>query len=254
MSTADARVEALRASVTRLHDIASTFTEAELTSRAYPSEWTVADVLSHIGSGAVIMLRRLEDTLAGQPTPDEHAPGVWDEWNAKSPTAQRDEALQADAELLSRIEAVTPDQRSGFAFAMGPMSLDFEGFVGLRLNEHAFHTWDVEVIRDPAAALPPQQAEQLVDNLQMIAQFTGKPTGEAATITVAVTDPERGFTIELTPDAVGFTPGPVSPSADLRLPAEAFARLVYGRLDPAHTPAGAEGPALDTLRQVFPGF
>ncbi len=30
--------------------------------------------------------------------------------------------------------------------------------------------------------------------------------------------------------------------------------LVYGRLDPDHTPAGIEGPVLDELRVMFPGF
>ncbi len=41
----------------------------------------------------------------------------------------------------------------------------------------------------------------------------------------------------------------------IELPAEALARLLYGRLDLAHTPAGAaEGTDLDRLRAVFPGF
>jgi hypothetical protein len=41
----------------------------------------------------------------------------------------------------------------------------------------------------------------------------------------------------------------------LRLPAEAFLRLVYGRLDPEHTPAGVtENAHLDVLRPVFPGL
>ncbi len=40
----------------------------------------------------------------------------------------------------------------------------------------------------------------------------------------------------------------------LHLPAEALIRLVYGRLDPEHTPA-IEGDAdLDALRRTFPGF
>jgi hypothetical protein len=40
---------------------------------------------------------------------------------------------------------------------------------------------------------------------------------------------------------------------DLELPAEAFIRLVYGRLDPDHTPA-VTGPAdLNELRRAFPG-
>ena len=41
----------------------------------------------------------------------------------------------------------------------------------------------------------------------------------------------------------------------LSLPAEAFIRLVYGRLDPDHTPASvdARGVDLDLLRRTFPG-
>ena len=38
------------------------------------------------------------------------------------------------------------------------------------------------------------------------------------------------------------------------LPAESMCRLVYGRLDPDHTPAGVDdGPVLARLRAVFPG-
>src|SRR3954465_10067097 len=100
-----AHVDALRSSVDRLRDLAAPMSEEELTAGAYPAEWTVAQVLSHLGSGAVITQRRLEDALAGQNTPDDFAPGVWDSWNAKSPVAQRDDALAADAELLARIQA-----------------------------------------------------------------------------------------------------------------------------------------------------
>jgi hypothetical protein len=39
------------------------------------------------------------------------------------------------------------------------------------------------------------------------------------------------------------------------MPAEAFIRLLYGRLDPAHTPpVESTGVDLDELRQLFPGF
>lgn len=71
---ADAQVEALRASVARLRDLVSTMSDADLTRPAYPRQWSIADVLSHIGSGAVIMHRRLDDTRAGLATPDDFAP------------------------------------------------------------------------------------------------------------------------------------------------------------------------------------
>jgi uncharacterized protein (TIGR03083 family) len=248
-----AHVEALRASVARLRGLASGMSETELTGRAYPTQWSVADVLSHLGSGAVITRRRLDDALADQATPDEFAPAVWDEWNAKTPAAQRDDALHADADLLAGIDAASPQQRDSFTSAMGPMTLDFTEFVAMRLNEHVFHTWDIEVVGDEAAVLPPDAAALVVDNLDLIARFTARPTGDTTTLTAATTDPARGFRIDLTPDTVTITSVPDPATADITLPAEAFCRLVYGRLDPDHTPATADGPALDVLRPVFPG-
>src|SRR4051794_15365191 len=248
-----AHVDALRSSVERLRDLAAPMSEEELTAGAYPAEWTVAQVLSHLGSGAVIMQRRLDDAVAGQDTPDDFAPGVWSSWNAKGPVEQRDDALAADAALLARIETVPPDERNAFTSAMGPMTLGFAQFVGMRLNEHAFHTWDIEVVADPAATIPVPVAAFVVDNLELVARFAGKPTGDTTTSTVASTGPERRFTVELTPGGVALTPGAAAASPDVELPAEAFARLVYGRLDAEHTPSGEHGPALDVLRRVFPG-
>lgn len=87
------------------------------------------------------MRRRLEDTRAGRDTPDDFAPGIWGVWmECKAPSVRRADALAADADLIAGIEATTPEQRSTFAHAMGPMSFDFDGFVALRLDEHAFHT------------------------------------------------------------------------------------------------------------------
>lgn len=249
----EAQIGALRSSVARRRDLAAPLTEPQLNRSAYPTEWTVAQVLSHLGSAAVITHRRFQDALAGQDTPDDFAPGEWATWNAKSPVAQRDDALAADAALLARLENLRPEDRDRFSSEMGTMTLDFAQFVGMRLNEHAFHSWDIEVIENPAATVPKHVAALVVDNLELVARFTAKPTGETAAITVATVAPARGFTIDLAPDAVTFqTPSDVT-DPDLNLPAEAFARLVYGRLDAAHTPVGDHGAELETLRRVFPG-
>lgn len=246
-------VTALRTSVGRLHHIAQALPEHQLGAPAYPSEWSIADVLSHLGSGAVIMRRRLGDALGRQATPDEFASAVWDTWNAKPPTAQRQDALEADAEFLAAIEAVDADQREGFAMSMGPMTLDFDAFVRMRLNEHVFHTWDIEVAGDATATVPTDLTELVVDNLELTARFTAKPTGDTARFAIATIDPARRFTIELAPESVVLAASTDTAQADLELPAEAFARLVYGRLDPEHTPAGIDGAALEVLRSVFPG-
>ena len=250
---ADAHIEALRSSVARLRSLVAEMGTDELTRRAYPAQWSLADVLSHLGSGAVITKRRLDDTLAGVATPDDFAPSVWDAWNAKTADDKRDDALVADAELLASIDAVVPQDRASFSAPMGPLTLDFEQFVGMRLNEHVLHTWDIDVVDNPTATLPQQAAALVVDNLQLIARYTATPTGDTRTITITTTEPERGFTVDLSTDVVHLHATPPEPNADLMLPAEAFTRLVYGRLDPEHTPASAEGPHVAVLRPVFPG-
>jgi uncharacterized protein (TIGR03083 family) len=250
----DAHLAALRSSVDRLRHLIEPLDESALVAPAYPTQWSVADVLSHIGSGAVILQRRLEDGLAGSSTPDDFAPSVWEAWNSKPPRVKADDALAADGELLARLEALTGDERARFTFSMGPMSFDITGFVGLRLNEHALHTWDIEVATDPTAVLPADVAGVVIDNLELVARFTAKPTGDPATIVVRTTAPERHFTVDLTPEHATLSPA-TSPSAvDLELPAEAFARLVYGRLDSDHTPP-VQGDAglLGVLRRTFPG-
>ena len=97
----------------------------------------------------------------------------------------------------------------------------------------------------PSPSTPPPRSPttaplRSIDNLDLIGRFAGRTTGSGRTIEVATTDPKRGFTIELGADSVTFTPGEPSDAPDLVLPAEAFIRLVYGRLDPdAH--AGLRG-------------
>ncbi len=247
------RLEALHGSVERLHSMVEGLDAASLETQAYPTEWTVADVLSHLGSGAEILERRLEDSLAGVDTPDDAAPVVWDIWNAKTPDAQAADALVADRALLDRLESLGDDERERFRFSMGPMTFDLDGFVGLRLNEHALHLWDIEVAFDPSATVAPGSVPSVVDNMAMWARFTAQPVDVPRSITVGTTDPGRNLALALGPDEVSISPTQPVDDPDMVLPAEALIRLVYGRLDPDHTPP-VEGTAdLDELRRVFPG-
>jgi hypothetical protein len=99
----------------------------------------------------------------------------------------------------------------------------------------------------------------LIDTLDQLATRSGKPDGKPRKVRVSTTGPDRQFILE-TGEAVTLTPsdGETTPEpglAELRLPAEAFVRLVYGRMDDAHTPpAESAGVDLDELRALFPGF
>jgi uncharacterized protein (TIGR03083 family) len=243
----------LRASVDRLADLVSSMDESMLQSPAYPTEWTIADVLSHLGSGAVISQRRTTDALAGRTVPDEFPPSVWDTWNAKSPTEKAADALVADSELVESLESLSDQERSRINLPMGPLTFDFDQMVELRLNEHALHSWDIAVVVDPSATLAPDATELVVDNLGLIATYTAKPTGVTRSIVARTTQPARDFTVELTPEAVSFeTRGDREP--DVVMPAEAFIRLVHGRLDPDHTPpVDGDSSVLVDLRRTYPG-
>jgi uncharacterized protein (TIGR03083 family) len=245
--TLDQQRRVLTASVDRLAALVEPLTTAQLRQQAYPTEWTIADVLSHLGSGAVITRGRLDGDVEMQP--------IWDEWNAKSPDRQAADALQADRELEERLDALTPQDQTQMRFAMGPFDLDLVTFLGFRVNEHVVHTWDIAVTLEGSATIPADAAALVVDTLGMTVGFAGKPTGAVRTIAVRTKEPARDVAIALEADGVVLSAGDPTDAPDLELPSEALIRLVYGRLDPEHTPDLRDGGGdLDQLRQAFPGF
>jgi uncharacterized protein (TIGR03083 family) len=247
-------LRALRASVDRLSALVRPLGD-ELTRRAYPSAWTIADVMSHVGSSGVILEGRLDDALAGRETPDDFAEQVWAEWDAKGPAAKTADGLVVDDAFTTRLESVGMEERSRVSVSLGPLTLPFDQFVRLRLNEHLLHEWDVAVALDPGTTLAPDGVDVVIDNLELIGSYTSVPVAPDRRFTIVTAAPERSFTVTVETNAVEFSSGAAGAEPTLRMPAEAFIRLVYGRLDPGHTPSSVEGDtdALDQLRQVFPG-
>jgi uncharacterized protein (TIGR03083 family) len=253
-------ISALRHSHDRLRASVEPLGLAELEQRSYASEWSIAQVLSHLGSQAEIFGLFLEAGLTGQDPPgrEEFMP-IWDSWNAKDPQAQASDALRADEATLERFESLDADEQARLHLKMFGMELGTIGLARMRLGEHAIHTWDVVVALDPAAAVAPDAVALLIDTLDQLAARSGKPDGRQRTVRVSTTEPERQFILE-TGEAVTLAPADGETTAELsrselRLPAEAFVRLVYGRMDKAHTPpTESTGVELDELRALFPGF
>ena len=68
-ASADPWISALRHSHDRLRASVEPLSPDQLTQRSYPSEWTIAQVLSHLGSQAEIfglMLERSEERRVGK--------------------------------------------------------------------------------------------------------------------------------------------------------------------------------------------
>ena len=141
-------------------------------------------------------------------------------------------------------------------FAMGPMELDLLTFLGLRLNEHSLHAWDIAVAFDAGAT--PARGRGRTDHRH--APDDDRLGRQAHRGRQGRLDSDRGAQPHLHAGLAARWRHPVArdpvDEPDLELPAEALIRLVYGRLDPDHTPAGMVGAAghLDELRKVFPGF
>jgi uncharacterized protein (TIGR03083 family) len=252
-------LHALATSVTALAETVAALEDDDLTRSAYPLEWTVADTLSHLGSGAVIMTGALGFARDGVPMPENYMTAIWDEWNAKTPPGQAHDLAGVDRALVDALEAVGAAEAGTLRVPMGDHDIPFTRLVQHRLDEHALHSWDVRVAFDPAATLLDEVVADVLDGVEWVVGLTGKPIPEERTVTVHTFDPARTLRLELGPDAVIVeTESETRPGRDLdevHLPAEAFVRLVYGRLDADHTPPGVGGSAdLDELREIFTGY
>jgi uncharacterized protein (TIGR03083 family) len=232
-----------------------------LTQPSYDSEWTIADVLSHLGSQAEIFGLLVEAGLTGGDAPGPEAFGpIWDVWNARSPEEQRSESTTANEALLHRLEGLEPGELEAFRLAAFGTEVDAAGLLRMRLSEHAVHAWDIEVVFQPDSPVAADAVELLVDGLPEMAARSGKPSAQPATIEVVTTQPDRRFGlvtggVRLEPVSDGSTAESISGS--VHLTGEALVRLVYGRLDDEHL--GSEGVeaigiTLDELRAIFPGF
>jgi uncharacterized protein (TIGR03083 family) len=257
-------IGALRRSHDTLAAIVGPLEPPQLRGRSYCSAWTIAQVLSHLGSGAEIALLALRAGLDGDPPADQasFAP-IWERWNAKPPEAQAADALASDEDYVAALERLDDSRLGSLRVTLFGLELDASGLVALRLGEHALHTWDVAVALDPTARVLPGSVELLVDRLPLLAGWAGRPAkddGGARRLRVHTTSPEREFLLEVG-DRVTMSPWEGAPDtavdATVELPAEALLRLVYGRLDPATTPAVAltgRTVDVDDLRSTFPGF
>jgi uncharacterized protein (TIGR03083 family) len=258
VTSAEATLALLHASHDHLAAAVEPLTPEQVTGQAYPTEWSIAQVMSHIGSGAQIFGGLMKAAADGEPAPDfETFKEVWAVWNAKTPGAQAADALAADTAFLDWVDGLTDQQRATFSIDLFGAQQDLVGVLAMRLGEHTLHTWDVLVALDPAATLPADASEAILDGLDRLVARSGKAVAEAKQIAVHTVDPSRQLELSLGTDKAELSEGePDSPDATVELPAEAFVRLVYGRLDAEHTPTGVttDGIDLPALRAVFPGF
>ncbi len=260
-SLTDRTIAALRAEHDLLTGVVSELSGAQLAGPSGASEWTVAHVLSHLGSGAEIALAGYRAAFTGGPTPgDGYNEQVWDRWNVLPPAAQAREFVTHDEALVAELEALSREQRETvtIAFPFLPDPLPLGAVLAMRLNEAAQHGWDVRVAIDPGAALAESTArvlaEQFADGLGFLLGFSGKADALSGPAVIEVRD--GGYTLRVE-DRVRLSPEVGASTATFVGPLESAVRLFGGRLTPKHTPDHVDvvgNVTLDDLRRVFPGY
>ena len=229
----------------------------QLRAQSYDDDWTIAQVLSHLGSGAEIAALNLSGALGGNGQLDQAAfPPIWDAWNNRTPEAQAADSLTWDEQHVSRLEQLTDEELAGIRLDFFGRQLDAAGLVRMRLSEHAMHTWDVAVASDPAATVLPAAVPEALEQIGQLLSFVAKPAGDSFRVRLRTTSPDGDYLLDVgEPVSLSAWVDDTEVDGTIELPAEALLRLLYGRLDPEHTPAyTAEGIDLDRLRAAFPGF
>lgn len=259
-------IATLRRSHDNLASLVEPMTPDQVRGQSYCRDWTKAQVLSHLGSGAEIALMNLPGVLGeGPPVSHDAYPPVWDVWNAKSPDDQAADAVASDEKHVQRLEQLSDEELAAARMDFMGMQLDATGIIRMRLGEHVLHTWDLAVMQDPAATVQADAVALLIDNVpQFLAPRLGKPLPEPFRVRITTTDPQRDYLLSSAESvSVVNWPGGSESSgegegevAHVSMPAEALLRLAYGRMDPGHTPSSVSGDpeVLDKLRAIFPGF
>lgn len=258
-------IAALRQSHDRLLSLVGPLSPAQISGPSYCRDWSIAQVLSHLGSGAEIAMMMLPSALGQAEAVDRAAfVPIWERWNAMSPDEQAAAGLVADAQQIQMLDQLSDDDLASISYPFMGMTLDAVGLIRLRLGEHAVHTWDVAVMFDPAAEVSPDAVNLLIDGVATsLVPRIGKPADPPFRTRISTTEPARDYLLSAA-EVVSMVdwPGAEAAGADgaeiaeLTMPAEALLRLSYGRLDADHTPAGvtADPADLDRLRAIFPGF
>jgi uncharacterized protein (TIGR03083 family) len=263
MSNADTVIAALRTGQDRLAKFVSNLDEGDLAKRSGAVDWDVSQVLSHLGSGAEISQNTIRSATAGEANPGaEPHQAIWDRWDASSRRERADGFLRESEALTVLYESLDEATRNGLRIDLGfmPEPVDVAVVARMRLNELTLHGWDVFVAFDDHATLPSEATAELLHGEPDMLGRISKPDqleGRSAVIEVTTTAPDSLFTLNLGERISTVLEAPKDPDGTLVLPAEAWLRLVAGRLAHDHTPrdvllTGATD--LDLFRRIFAGY
>jgi uncharacterized protein (TIGR03083 family) len=254
-------ITVMRANVDRFVDLVGGLDDTAIMRQSYDDDWSIAQVCSHLGSGAQISIDWLQAAVEHrEPMSREAMPAIWDDWNGRTPREQVDGAVDANQAHVAAFEALSNDELAGARIDLfGMFDLVGSALAQFRLPELVVHTWDIAVALDPAARVAQDAIELMIDQMPSRVGFFGKPQEQPWALTVHVSDPLRTFVLR-TGEHITLSPVDEDPDAadgELHISAEALVRLFVGRLDDGNaddTELSSDKVSMDDLRTVFPGI
>ncbi len=190
------------------------------------SEWTVAQVLSHLGSGAEITLAGLNVALTGEDGRGEgFNQSVWDRWDAKSPAEMAADFVGSNEALVARYESIDAATRESLLIDLGflPAPVPLAVAATMRLNEFALHSWDVYAGFDPSATVAADAVPLLLPRVPTLLGWVGHAdelAGATGSLAVDLSDPDDSFGLEIGEKLAITDEAPSDPGATLSAPAE----------------------------------
>jgi uncharacterized protein (TIGR03083 family) len=259
-ASADIWLRALHDSSARLHNLVSGLSGEQLALPSCSKGWSIAQVLSHLGSAAEISTALVRRGIAGDTTGPrrEQLLPVWRRWDSLPPAAQREAWQEADTRHLGLLDSLDPAQRGGIRVPYFSGLLDTAAYAGYRLSEQSVHAWDIEAALDPGAAIPSAEVDLLWERIDLIATRFRDGAVLARLgprqVLVSLIGPTRRLTLDLDAELHLYAYEPMDPTGTVTGTAEAVLRLIYGRnrSDDAVRTSGTT--TLEDLRRLFPGY
>jgi uncharacterized protein (TIGR03083 family) len=260
-TTTEDWLNALHATSERLDRQVRSLSERDLARSSFAEGWSVAQVLSHLGSGAEIGAMLVERGLKGWtngPVRDDVLP-IWERWDALGPLEQRAAWQDANARHLGLLDSLDAAQRASARVPYFAGLLSVTDYAGYRLSEHSVHGWDIAVALDPTATIPADELRLLWKRLDLVATRFRDPDTLSrlapAQLAVTLTDEQRTLLLDLDSELHIYPANPADPVGTVTGTADAVLRLVYGRHRPGADAVTAVGQlTVDDLRALFPGF
>jgi uncharacterized protein (TIGR03083 family) len=199
-------------------------------------EWTVRDLVTHVGTGhrwaADIVERRLDHPVPQITAAAPQEPEQWPDWLADG--ALRLRTAVRDGGPDRPVWTWQADKTAGF-------------WLRRMLHDELVHRFDAELAADRVGEVAPDLAgDGVTDLLDCIARLSqpelralggfGDLAGDGQTLLFQATDPgldTREWFVRRTADGVSWRPGPAPADVTVRAPARELLLVLNRRLDPA---------------------